>query len=165
MRQWPRRRRIFRNGTHAAFSTNQRGSFSFAKGRSRKCRFHGSTGPGECHGRGQRGFHLAAEGRWWQRTDIEVMPGDPDFIINMSVWRDIAALEAFVYRQRDHRAVLARREKWFDAKDSAFALWWVPSGHSPTAEEGMAKVAELARTGPTASVFTFHTKSLSSNLT
>lgn len=101
------------------------------------------------------GFIWRLVGDGGNATDVEAIPGDPDFIINMSVWRDVAALEAFAYRQRDHRAVLARREAWFDRIDSSFALWWVPEGHVPSVEEGMAKLAQLARNGPEADVFTF----------
>jgi hypothetical protein len=88
-------------------------------------------------------------------TDVEAIPGDPDFIVNMSVWRDVATLEAFAYRQADHRAVLARRSDWFDPIDPSFALWWVPAGHVPTVEEGMAMLACPKAEGPGDQVFTF----------
>ena len=88
-------------------------------------------------------------------TDVEAIPGDPNFIVNMSVWRDVAALEQFVYRQQDHRAVLARRNEWFDPIDPSFALWWVEPGHLPTVAEGMARLAQLGAEGPGDAVFTF----------
>lgn len=88
-------------------------------------------------------------------TDVEAIPGDPNFIVNMSVWRDAAALEQFVYRQQDHRAVLARRNEWFDPIDPSFALWWVEPGHLPTVAEGMARLAQLGAEGPGDAVFTF----------
>jgi hypothetical protein len=34
-------------------------------------------------------------------------------------------------------------------------LWWVPEGHKPTVEEGLAKLAKLNAEGPTAEAFTF----------
>jgi hypothetical protein len=68
-------------------------------------------------------------------TDLEVLPGDPDLIVNLSVWRDVPALEAFAYRQADHRAVLARRREWFAPIEPAFALWSVDEGHVPTIGE------------------------------
>lgn len=88
-------------------------------------------------------------------TDIEVVPGDPNVLINMSVWRDVAALEAFVYRQADHRAVLSRRADWFDHTESSFALWWVPAGHIPSVAEGIAMLERLKAEGPGPEVFTF----------
>ena len=88
-------------------------------------------------------------------TDVEAIPGDPDFIVNMSVWRDVAALEQFAYRQADHRSVLARRQEWFDPIEPSFALWWIEAGHVPTVAEGLAKLAQLGNEGPGEEVFTF----------
>jgi Domain of unknown function (DUF3291) len=104
----------------------------------------------------------AADGFIWRligdgndATDIEAVPGDPDFIVNMSVWRDVAALEAFAYRQADHRAILARRNEWFDRIEPAVALWPVAEGHFPSLAEGLAKLDQLKREGPGAKAFTF----------
>jgi len=88
-------------------------------------------------------------------TDLEAIPGDPDFIVNMSVWDSVEALEAFAYRQADHRAVLARRKEWFDPIEPSFALWWVKAGHIPTVSEGMARLAQLGGDGAGNEVFTF----------
>lgn len=88
-------------------------------------------------------------------TDVEAIPGDPDFLINMSVWRDVASLEAFAYRDPEHRKVLAQRADWFDPIEPSMALWWVDTDHIPSVEEGMAKLAELAANGPGPEVFTF----------
>ena len=104
----------------------------------------------------------AADGFVWRlvgegdnATDIEIVRGDPDFIINLSVWRDVPALEAFAYRQADHRGMLARRAEWFEPMEPALALWDVPEGHIPSVAEAMDKLAELGRDGPSAAVFTF----------
>jgi hypothetical protein len=104
----------------------------------------------------------AADGFVWRligdggnATDIVAVEGDGDLLVNMSVWRDVAALEAFAYRQADHRAVLGRRGEWFEAITPALALWEVPEGHLPSVAEGMAKLAQLATDGPRAAVFTF----------
>ena len=104
----------------------------------------------------------ASEGFVWRligdgndATDVEVIPGDPDFIVNMSVWRDVVALEQFAYRQVDHRIVLARRQEWFDPIETSFALWWVEAGHIPTVAEGLARLAQLGNEGPGDEVFTF----------
>ncbi|MFM6949784.1 MAG: DUF3291 domain-containing protein [Novosphingobium sp.] len=88
-------------------------------------------------------------------TDVEAIPGDPDFIVNMSVWRDVDALEQFAYRQADHRQVLARRKEWFDPIEPSFALWWIEPGHVPTVAEGLARLAQLGGEGPGDAVFTF----------
>jgi hypothetical protein len=39
--------------------------------------------------------------------------------------------------------------------EPSLALWEVPEGHVPSVAEAMAKLAELAREGPSAAVFTF----------
>lgn len=87
-------------------------------------------------------------------TGIKVSD-DPKFIVNMSVWSDVDALFAFVYRS-DHQAVMARRREWFQRPTGAFqALWWVPTSYEPPIEEGLARIALLEREGPTAGAFTF----------
>ena len=98
-------------------------------------------------------WRLVGEGN--NATDVEIVRGDPDLIVNLSVWRDVPALEAFAYRQPDHRAVLARRAEWFAPMEPALALWEVPEGHVPSVAEAMAKLAELGRDGPGDRVFTF----------
>ncbi|WP_408589112.1 DUF3291 domain-containing protein [Novosphingobium sp.] len=98
-------------------------------------------------------WRLVGEGN--NATDIEIVQGDPDLIVNMSVWRDVESLEAFAYRHADHRAVLARRKEWFQDITPSLALWPVPQGHEPTVAEGMTKLAELAANGPGKAVFTF----------
>jgi len=81
---------------------------------------------------------------------------DPLIIINMSVWKSIEALEAFAYNTV-HKQFVRRRAEWFTPMDDVpfMALWWVEAGTKPTAAHGRAKLEELARTGPSASVFTF----------
>ncbi|MBN8485855.1 MAG: DUF3291 domain-containing protein [Sphingomonadales bacterium] len=98
-------------------------------------------------------WRLVGEGN--DATDIEAVAGDPDFIVNMSVWRDVPSLEAFAYRQADHRKVLARRKEWFDPIEPSVALWHVEPGHVPDVAEGLAKLRELAEAGPSHAVFNF----------
>ncbi|GEO00472.1 hypothetical protein NSE01_23040 [Novosphingobium sediminis] len=100
-------------------------------------------------------WRLVGEGDANDATAIEAVAGDADFIVNLSVWRDVASLEAFAYRQADHRTVLARRSDWFDAMEPSLALWEVPEGHIPSVTEALGKLAELGRDGPSAAVFTF----------
>lgn len=88
-------------------------------------------------------------------TDVEAVPGDARLIVNMSVWRDIASLGAFAYRQSDHVTVMRQRHEWFEPMEPSLALWWVAAGHRPTVAEGMAKLAALSASGPTQEAFTF----------
>ena len=88
-------------------------------------------------------------------TDLVPDAGDPQMLVNMSVWRDVEALGAFVYRNSDHLTIMRRRKEWFEHVEVFQALWWVLAGHIPSVAEGMAKVALLAANGPTADAFTF----------
>ena len=97
-------------------------------------------------------WRLVGEGN--DATDVAVND-DPHVIANMSVWRDVEALAAFVYRAPEHLAIMRRRKEWFDHKDSRVALWWVPAGYRPTVAEGLARIAMLEANGPTTKAFTF----------
>ena len=104
----------------------------------------------------------AADGFIWRlvgegdnATDIEIVRGDPDLIINLSVWRNAPALEAFAYRQADHRAMLGRRGEWFEPLEPSLALWEVAESQVPSVAEAMGKLAELGCDGPSAAIFTF----------
>jgi heme-degrading monooxygenase HmoA len=103
---------------------------------------------------GQPGFVWRLVGEGNDATDIQPVPDDPLLAINMSVWADLDALAAFVYRTA-HREVMRRRREWFEAMETYMALWWVPVGHTPTPAEGVARLAALERLGPTAEAFTF----------
>ena len=72
------------------------------------------------------------------------------------VWTDLPALAGFVYRSA-HVEVMRRRREWFETMELYMALWWIPAGHAPTVEDGMAKLALLERHGPTPQAFTFKT--------
>ncbi|MBI1198849.1 MAG: DUF3291 domain-containing protein [Phenylobacterium sp.] len=102
----------------------------------------------------QPGFVWRLVGDGGDATDIQPRPEDPLFAINMSVWTDIDALAAFAYRSA-HREIMRRRREWFEHTDTYMCLWWVPAGHRPTVEEGMAKLALFEQLGPTAEAFSF----------
>ena len=86
-------------------------------------------------------------------TAIRVFDDDM-VIVNMSVWRSIAALSDFVFRS-DHRDVMVRRREWFERMAEAYlVLWWVPEG-VPTVEEGRVKLERLRADGPGPEAFTF----------
>jgi Domain of unknown function (DUF3291) len=74
-------------------------------------------------------------------------------VLNLSVWESYEALHAFVYRS-PHGAYVRRRARWFDpVPQPSTALWWVPSGTCPTAEEGLRRLRYLRTHGPTPQAF------------
>jgi hypothetical protein len=78
-----------------------------------------------------------------------------NLLVNMSVWRDVAALNQYVYGSA-HVEIMRRRREWFERMAEAFlVLWWVPVGHRPTVPEAMARLDLLRSQGPTAKAFTF----------
>lgn len=100
------------------------------------------------------GFVWRLQSESGNATDIEV-GGDPRLIVNMSVWKTVDDLFQFAYRSA-HRQVLTRRREWFDRPDGPYqVLWWVPCGHEPTVDEGMARLRQLAKEGPTSTAFSF----------
>jgi hypothetical protein len=102
----------------------------------------------------QPGFVWRLKGEGNDALDIRAFE-DPNVALNMSVWKDLEALAAFVYRNADHREIMRRRREWFDRMEIYMALWWIPIGHVPTPEEGKARLDLLARHGPTPDAFVF----------
>ncbi|WP_193368068.1 DUF3291 domain-containing protein [Pelagibius marinus] len=103
---------------------------------------------------GSPGFVWRLQSDSGNATDIQVSD-DPKLIVNMSVWEDLEALFAYVYRS-DHLQVMAQRRQWFEKPTGAFmALWWLPAGELPSAAEGMRRLAILDHKGPTSEAFTF----------
>lgn len=88
-------------------------------------------------------------------TDLVPDENDPQLLVNMSVWTDVEALGAFVYRNSDHLSFMRRRKEWFEKIEVFQALWWVPVGHIPSVAEGIERVALLRAIGPSADAFTF----------
>ena len=80
---------------------------------------------------------------------------DDETLVNMSVWRDVEALQTFVYRTA-HVEVMARRKAWFERMTEAYmVLWWVPRGHRPPLEEAEERLTHLRVHGPTPHAFSF----------
>ena len=98
-------------------------------------------------------WRLVGEGN--DAISIDAVPDDPRIAVNMSVWTDIEALAAFVYRQPDHLAIMRRRREWLEKMDFYMALWWVPVGHRPSVAEGMERIEWLRERGPSSEAFTF----------
>ena len=77
-------------------------------------------------------------------TDAK-LDGDPQFVANLTVWESAETLEAFVWNTV-HRRFYERRAEWFEVLGAMhFVMWWVPIGHTPTLDEGLARL-ELRRT-------------------
>jgi hypothetical protein len=82
-------------------------------------------------------------------------PLGENVIVNLTVWRDAAALRKFVY-QSAHAPIMKRRREWFARMADAYmCMWWVPEGHHPTPAEAFARLQHLRAHGPTPESFTF----------
>lgn len=80
---------------------------------------------------------------------------DELFIVNMSVWASLDDLFKYVYRT-EHVDFLRNRRDWFERMDEPhMCLWWVPAGHAPSIEEGLAKLDHFRRHGSTPQAFSF----------
>lgn len=80
---------------------------------------------------------------------------DENMLLNMSVWRDLESLNAYVYRSA-HAEIMRRRRQWFERMDKPFlVLWWLPRGHRPSIAEAVAKLELLRSQGPTPAAFNF----------
>jgi hypothetical protein len=82
---------------------------------------------------------------------------DERLIINMSVWKSIDDLAAFVYRS-GHVGVMRRRREWFERIRTYMALWWVAAGHIPSVAEAQERLEHLQRNGPSPRAFTFKSR-------
>ena len=78
-----------------------------------------------------------------------------NLLVNMSVWRDVESLKAYVYDSA-HVGFMRRRREWFELmKEAYLVLWWVPKGHRPDIAEAIAKLELLKAKGPGPEAFTF----------
>jgi hypothetical protein len=73
--------------------------------------------------------------------------GDPTILPNLTLWETAQALERFVW-QTLHGRFYRRRADWFVPLDTPLVMWWVPAGHRPSMEEGVARLEHLKRQGP-----------------
>ena len=93
--------------------------------------------------RGQPGFV------WRFQTDegnaTAVRPYDDDLVlINLSVWTSAEAPHRFRVPLATTRPTCGAGAEWFDRMTEAYvALWWVPAGHEPPVEEGVARLEHL----------------------
>jgi hypothetical protein len=87
-------------------------------------------------------------------TSIKVYD-DEMIIINLTVWESVESLRQFVYKSA-HFGVLRDRKKWFEIfKGSYYALWWIPSGHLPSVDEGKERLEYLREHGDSEYAFSF----------
>ena len=101
------------------------------------------------------GFVWRLKGDGNNATDLRPFEDDSMMAINMSVWTDMAALGAYVYRS-DHIQIMRRRREFFEVPTEAFmTLWWVPAGHIPSVAEGIERLEHFRRHGPTSHAFSF----------
>lgn len=85
-------------------------------------------------------------------TDAKI-DGDPQFVSNLTVWKDVQSLEKFVWGTV-HRRFYERREEWFEILGSMhFVMWWVPEGHAPTLDEALERLAARERDGDSDAAF------------
>ncbi len=99
----------------------------------------------------------AAPGFVWRPLSDEAgqRPWDDHTLVNLSVWQDLQSLQAYVYHQADHVAIMRQRKRWFlPMRTPHLVLWWVAGGHQPTEIEAAWRLEQLAAHGPTPLAFT-----------
>lgn len=102
----------------------------------------------------QPGFVWRFTGDGNHALDVQAFD-DPNMLVNMSVWEDLDALGAFVYKNEEHLAIMRRRREWFEKIKLHLVLWWVEEGHIPTLDEAKQKMSLLEKNGPSSEAFTF----------
>ncbi|MEO1437905.1 MAG: DUF3291 domain-containing protein [Bacteroidota bacterium] len=80
---------------------------------------------------------------------------NPNTLVNMSVWRSLADLFAYVYHS-DHVEIFKRKKEWFQKMESMhMVLWYVEEGHIPDLAEAEERLNHLQEKGETPYAFTF----------
>jgi len=81
------------------------------------------------------------------------LAGAGEVVVTLSTWLDFASLQAYVYRTA-HGLFMQRRARWFvPVGGFTTALWWVPAGHHPSADDGLDRLARLRSSGPSPEAF------------
>lgn len=87
-------------------------------------------------------------------TSIQLF-ADARIIVNLSVWASYEALKNYVY-SGEHLSVLKAKKSWMEKLDTpSLALWWLPVGELPSAQDAKCRLEQLAKNGPSPAVFTF----------
>ena len=105
----------------------------------------------------------AADGFVWRLRDDDGpgatsyrILGRDDLIVNLSVWRDLAALRAYVIGFIPHRNALRDRAQWFERTTEPMTVCWpVAHGHLPTLEEAEARLLQMRAEGPSETAFPY----------
>lgn len=101
-----------------------------------------------------KGFAWRLKDESGNASDIHVFD-DPLIIVNMSVWKTLEDLKAFVFKS-GHMKILKKRSHWFEKMSSAhMVLWWIRKGHIPSIDEAKLRLNRLEKTGESPSAFTF----------
>jgi len=96
------------------------------------------------------GFVWRLKGDNNNATDFRV--GD-DMAVNLSVWKDAASLENYVFKTV-HVQFYKKREAWFELMEKPhMVFWWVPEGTRPTLDEAYARLQEYEKFGATERAF------------
>lgn len=102
----------------------------------------------------------AAPGFIWRLTAPgsslpELQAYGKTFLFTLTLWQDVASLKNYVYRSA-HVELLRARRQWFGpGAESAYALWWLPAGKTPTVKDALERLEHLRQHGATPSAFTF----------
>jgi hypothetical protein len=74
----------------------------------------------------------------------------------LSVWQDLASAFRYSYRAPTHRTALRRRREWFRwYPHPVYVLWYVTDPAAATWAEGVNRLNQLVREGPTPAAFDF----------
>lgn len=88
-----------------------------------------------------------------QNDPDDAFGGNPRMASTLSVWRDVASLEHFVWGTV-HRQYYARRAEWYESVDNSnLVMWWVPEGYFPSVAEGLARHRLLREHGASDAAF------------
>ena len=100
-----------------------------------------------------------SDGFIWRLTDpvadaaAKALLADPRETYTLSLWRDAAALEFFVWNTV-HRRFMKNRHSWFRPPPVPFlVMWWLPAGTVPDFADALARLTALRRDGPSEAGF------------
>jgi hypothetical protein len=100
------------------------------------------------------GFVWRLQSEGGDATSIKVYDDDM-VIINLTVWENVDALRAYVYKSA-HSQVMRDRRRWFEKFEGLYyALWWIPAGHLPDPQEGKERLEYLRQHGDSEYAFSF----------
>ena len=82
---------------------------------------------------------------------------DPQFVANLTVWKDADSLRNFVWNTV-HKQFYERRAEWFELMgEQHFVMWHVTEGHEPTLEEALERLEHRKTNGDSDAAFGWDT--------